>query len=65
MCTVLCKRSTVVVGRDIYVLGGFTRGGIITNKVICYSGNEWRTVAHLIYNRYCHTALFRDNCIYV
>ena len=59
------SHATVVVYEDIYVIGGLTGSGGVTDKVIRYRDGEWHTLAPLLHARYYHAALVRDNCIYV
>ena len=60
----LDEHATVVVGEDIYVIGGTTDDGP-TDNVIYYRDGKWNAMAPLLYCRSNHAALVRDNCIYV
>ena len=60
----VCAHSTLVVGEDIYVIGGATANGCI-DTVIRYRGSTYCTMTPLLHIIYHHFVLLRDNCIYV
>ena len=59
-----CGHSTVVVERDVYVIGGITLRGV-SDEVLRYRDGVWTSLALLLVASYSHVSLLRGGCIYV